>query len=91
MSPFVYRGNHTETVDIDYDPSQTTYEDLLKHFWKCHDAVSPRSSQYMSAIFYHDDNQKSAAELSKHQEQKNKFKPIVTKILPADFFYVAEE
>lgn len=57
-------GDHTESVDMDYDPAVTTYSHLLKMFWKNHDSTSKCTRQYMSAIFYHDEDQKQAAEES---------------------------
>jgi len=57
-------GDHAESVDIDYDPEVTDYENLLDIFWKNHNPTSFYSRQYMSAIFYHDAAQKEAAELS---------------------------
>jgi peptide-methionine (S)-S-oxide reductase len=51
-------GDHTETVDVDYDPNQTSYAELLDIFWNNHDSCMKNKRQYMSAIFYHDDEQK---------------------------------
>jgi peptide-methionine (S)-S-oxide reductase len=81
-------GDHAETVDLDYDPEVTSYEELLKMFWKNHDPTANNSRQYMSAIFYHDEEQKRAAEETKATEEKNR--RIKTQILPMDSFYDAE-
>ena len=55
-------GDHTETVQVDYDPRRITYEDLLVIFWESH---SPRERawgrQYMNAVFFHDEKQRLAA------------------------------
>ncbi|XP_068724207.1 peptide methionine sulfoxide reductase-like [Montipora capricornis] len=84
-------GNHTETVQMEYDPNRTTYTDLLEIFWKNHDATTSHKAQYMSAIFYHDEEQKQLAEKTRDQYQKTLRRPIVTKILPAKTFYDAED
>ncbi|MGB5616246.1 MAG: peptide-methionine (S)-S-oxide reductase, partial [Desulfobacterales bacterium] len=58
-------GDHTETIQIDYDPSQVSYNDLLDIFWQNHDPSSRAwSKQYMAAVFYHTDEQKKLAEES---------------------------
>ncbi len=83
-------GDHTETVDVDYDPEVTTYEEMLKTFWKNHDPSSRCSRQYMSAIFYHDDRQRAAAERTKDEEEKRRRRKVNTLILPMEKFYLAE-
>lgn len=91
------RTNHAEAVQITYDPKMTRYEDLLKKFWEIHDPTQfnrqgpDTGTQYRSAIFYHDDSQKKAAEKSLNEEQKKHEKKIVTQIMPAKEFYKAEE
>lgn len=84
-------GDHTETVQLEYDPDCTTYKDLLKMFWKNHDPTALHKAQYMSAIFYHDNQQKELAEQTRDEHQKTIKRKIATKILPADTFYVAEQ
>ena len=90
---------HLEAVQVYYDPSQITYRDLLDVFWM---HINPtdaegqfvdRGSQYRSAIFYHDEEQKRLAEESKEAlERSGRFdKPIVIEILPFTRFYEAEE
>ena len=62
---------HAEVVQVTYDPSMISYEQLLDAFWNMHDPTTPDrqgfdfGSQYRSAIFYHDENQHTAAEASK--------------------------
>src|SRR5690606_2780992 len=81
------------------DPSIFSYEKLLEIFWQQIDPTDAggqfhdRGSSYRSAIFYHNGEQKEAAELSKLKlASSGKFqKPIVTEILPAQTFYKAEE
>lgn len=90
---------HAETVQVTYDPSEVSYEDLLKIFWENHDPTTPnrqgpdRGTQYRSVIFYHTPEQKALAEKSKEAlEKSGKFKrPIVTQIVPASTFWRAEE
>ncbi len=90
---------HTEAVMVRYDPSETTYAALLKYFWRHIDPVDAggqfvgRGSQYRSAIFYHDDEQKRLAELSKEAlENSGVFdKPVATEISMASKFYSAED
>jgi peptide-methionine (S)-S-oxide reductase len=90
---------HAEVVQIAYDPSKVSYEKLLEVFWRNIDpTVRNRQfcdigSQYRSAIFYHNDQQKHVAEASKATLKKTKpFKEeIVTPIVPAGEFWPAEE
>jgi len=84
-------GDHTETLQVDYDPAQVSYAELLEVFWKSHDAtVGAWSQQYMNAIFYADEAQKKQAEASMGPVSRRLNKPILTKILPLDRFYPAE-
>jgi len=87
---FSLSGDHTETVELHFDPKQTSYSKLLKMFWENHDPTRCASRQYMSAIFYHNDEQKQLAEESKDEQQKRISQKIVTKIAPAETFYNAE-
>ena len=88
---FSASGDHTETVQIRFDPTVTSYSEMLKLFWENHDPTRCASRQYMSAIFYHDSTQKRLAEESKKAAQKRNKKPIMTKIKRAETFYNAEE
>jgi peptide methionine sulfoxide reductase msrA/msrB len=90
---------HTEAVMIRYDPERVTFKILLEIFWKHIDPTDgggqfvDRGTQYRSAIFYHNENQKDQAEQSKKDlERSGRFKkPIVTEIVPFTTFYAAEE
>ncbi len=90
---------HIESVQVYYDPSKITYEELLDYFWNHIDPTDPggqfvdRGSQYRSVIFYHDEEQKRVAEKSKEELSKSgRFdKPIVTEIIKFTKFYEAEE
>jgi len=90
---------HTESIEILYDPSLITYSELLDVFWRNIDPTTPNQqfvdvgTQYRSAIFYHNEEQRRLAEESKIKlEKSGKFdRPIVTEIKPAAIFYKAEE
>ena len=92
---FLYdSGDHAESVVIHYDPSITSYDDMLEIFWEIHDPTKPPSEptpQYMSAIFYYNDHQKELAEKSREEHQELFSMTIMTKILPANVYYLAEE
>lgn len=89
---------HFEAVQITFDPTPFPYEKLLELFWQQIDPTDEggqffdRGSSYRTAIFYHDDEQKQAAETSMKllQESARFSKPIATLILPAATFYEAE-
>lgn len=84
-------GDHTETVEVDYDPKQISYGDLLKVFWASHHPGSaPWSRQYMNVIFTHNDDQKRLAEDSKARVAAQTGAPVQTAILPATAFTLAE-
>jgi len=77
---------------MDYDPTVISYEKLLDVFWDSHDATMPSGSrQYMSIIFYHNDEQKRLAEKSMKREAARHKGKILTALLPAKEFYVAED
>lgn len=88
---------HAEAVRIEYDPSEVSYEQMLSTFWGIHDPTTKDrqgpdvGKQYRSAIYYHNAEQKKAAEKSLASEQKRRDKKIVTGILQAGPFYTAEE
>ncbi|XP_064467798.1 peptide methionine sulfoxide reductase-like [Ornithodoros turicata] len=83
-------GDHAESVEIHYDPKVTDYPTLLSMFWKNHEPTVQRKPQYMSAIFYHDNEQKEWAETTRAEEESIRNKKIYTKIVPASTFYDAE-
>ncbi len=93
------RTGHAEVVEVEYDPSQVSYEDLLSVFWENHDPTQLNrqgpdvGAQYRSAIFFHTPEQEAAARASKAAlERRGQYKgPIVTEIAPASEFYRAEE
>ncbi|MDE2485184.1 MAG: peptide-methionine (S)-S-oxide reductase MsrA [candidate division NC10 bacterium] len=90
---------HAEVVEVEYDPSQVSYDELLALFWSIHDPTTLNrqgpdlGTQYRSAIFFHDADQQAAALASKQKlELSGKHQqPIVTELTPASTFYRAEE
>ena len=90
---------HYEVVQITFDPTLFSYEKLLSLYWPQIDPTDPdgqfhdRGSQYRTAIFFHSDEQKRLANVSKQElSTSNRFKKtIVTEIIPASTFYEAEE
>ncbi|XP_006824915.1 peptide methionine sulfoxide reductase-like [Saccoglossus kowalevskii] len=83
-------GDHTESVEIEYDPTKTTYRQLLDIFWKTHDPTEWNKSQYKSAVYAHDEEQEIWAQETLLEEQKNYGSKVVTDVLPAGTFYDAE-
>lgn len=90
---------HAEAIEIIFDSQKINFEDILRYFFKLHDPTTANrqgndvGSQYRSAIFYHDSDQKNKAENIKREVEAAGFwkKPIVTEIVPAVKFYSAEE
>ncbi|XP_034482586.1 peptide methionine sulfoxide reductase isoform X3 [Drosophila innubila] len=86
-------GDHTEVLEIDYDPTVISFKDLLDLFWNNHEygLTTPIKRQYASLILYHDDNQKQIAEASKLEEQERRAPEVITTdIAPKENFYAAE-
>jgi peptide-methionine (S)-S-oxide reductase len=90
---------HAEAVEVEYDPTRVSYDDLLTVFWENHDPTQRNrqgpdvGSQYRSAIFWHDEEQQAAAERSKQAEESSgrHSRPVVTEIVQATPFYQAED
>jgi peptide-methionine (S)-S-oxide reductase len=90
---------HAECVQVTYEPSKISFDELLKVFFQVHDPTSLNrqgadvGTQYRSAIFYHNAEQKEKAEYYKQELDKNGAydKAIVTEISPASDFYIAED
>ena len=89
--------NHAEVVLIEFDENILPFEKLLEFFWKCHDPTTLNrqgpdiGTQYRSAIFYFNDNQKKISYNSMKQHQKINNLDIVTEIKAANAYYRAEE
>ncbi len=88
---------HAEAVRIYYDPAKVDYEQLLTIFWANHDPTQVNGQgvnigdQYRSVIFFHDETQRLAAEVSRAAEQERRSRPIATGIDEASDFIRAEE
>jgi peptide-methionine (S)-S-oxide reductase len=93
------KTGHAEVVQVEYDPEQVSYDELLALFWSSHNPTTLNrqgpdvGTQYRSVIFYHTPEQQEAAQASIEQlKQSGHFsKPIVTEVTPAATFYRAEE
>ncbi|WP_420545651.1 peptide-methionine (S)-S-oxide reductase MsrA [Nitrosopumilus sp.] len=93
------RTGHAEAVEVEYDPDEISFDELLNVFWNNHNPTTLNRQgpdigiQYRSAIFYHNEEQKQLAEkLKKELDGSGKYSsPIVTEIVPAPKFYKAEE
>jgi peptide-methionine (S)-S-oxide reductase len=93
------RTGHAEVVQVQYDPEQVSYEDLLRVFWEDHDPTTRNrqgpdvGSQYRSVIFFHSPEQEAAARKSMEElDRSGHYKrPIVTEIIPAPEFWPAED
>ncbi len=90
---------HAEVVEVTFDPAQVSFETMLNVFWDNHNPTTlnyqgpDHGTQYRSAIFTHSSEQAAVAEASKAaQDKSGRFKrPIVTEVVPAQTFYVAED
>ena len=92
------RTGHAEAVQVEYDPEQVSYDELLKVFWENHNPTTLNrqgpdiGTQYRSAVFYHDPEQeKTAKESMKNLQESMPEKKVVTEITPAKEFFKAEE
>jgi peptide-methionine (S)-S-oxide reductase len=84
-------GDHTESIEIDYDPSKISYEELLNAFWTGHDPVYQSwSRQYASIIFVHNEEQRRLAEESRVRIAMERHSTIHTEIIPYNGFTLAE-
>jgi len=88
---------HAEVTQIKFDPTKISYAQLLEVFWQAHDPTTlnqqgaDHGTQYRSIILYADEQQKLLAEKSQLEAQKNRFRPIVTEIVPLKKFFSAED
>lgn len=88
---------HAEVVEITYDPSIISYEEILEIFWVIHNPTTlnqqgaDRGTQYRSVIYYYDENQRDKALESMAKAQYRWSDPIVTELSPAPEFFAAEE
>ena len=92
-----YAGGIVEAVQIEYDPSKTSYGDLLKIFWEIHDPMqengqgSDKGPEYQAVIFFHTLEQQKLAEETKRQVEEKLGKQVATKIHPFVDFREAED
>jgi methionine-S-sulfoxide reductase len=85
-------GDHTETVQVDYDPKRITYNDLLDIFWESHTPTArSRPRQYMHAVFYHDERQRQQAMDSKAAVADRIGRGVSTEVVPLRTFTMAED
>jgi len=85
-------GDHSETIQIDYDPTRISYRKLLSVFWHSHNPTQRSwSQQYKSAIFYHDEKQRKLALETQAFEEQQRNQKIQTEIVPLTQFYLAED
>ena len=91
------KTGHAEVVQIKFDENMISFQQILNHFWKCHDPTQLNRQgldvgrQYRSAIFYYSKEQHNDAMESKEQTQKTLQRAIVTEIMPSQEFYLAED
>ncbi len=92
-NPTYYKlGDHTETIEIDFDPRRVSYEGLLEVFWRGHNPhAAPFSIQYKSAVFFHGAEQERLARESAARIASESGSEVTTEILPASRFYRAED
>jgi methionine-S-sulfoxide reductase len=84
-------GDHSEALQIDFDPNRISYADVLATFWKAHNPSRRSwSRQYRNALFYHDDGQRLAAQASREEIAKQRGRRVRTAIEPLGIFYRAE-
>jgi len=91
------RTGHAESIEIEFDPAKISYDKILDHFFSLHDPTTSNrqgndvGSQYRSVIFYHDEQQRDAAQRAIERAQAKWPKPIITEVVPASTFWPAED
>ena len=91
------KTGHAEAVQLEFDPKVVTYERLLQVFWDKHNPTQKNrqgndiGTQYRSAIFYHNEEQKAIAQKSLESHEKLIKEKIVTEIVPFTKYFAAEE
>ncbi len=92
------RTGHAEVVQLEYDSTKITFEEILEIFWSCHNPTTLNrqgndiGTQYRSVIYYHNDEQKEIADKSIVETAPTIWDdPIVTELSPIEVFYPAEE
>ena len=88
---------HAEAVEVEFNPDEISYQELLDVFWKNHNPTTFNrqgvdiGTQYRSVVFYYNQQQQNQAEQLKIAQQENFDNEIVTQIIPSEKFYRAEE
>jgi peptide-methionine (S)-S-oxide reductase len=91
------RTGHAEVVQVEYDPDEVSYDELLDTFWEVHDPTQFNrqgpdvGSQYRSVVFFHTPEQQEQALGSKARIQAQNAEPVVTEVVPASDFWRAED
>jgi len=89
-------SGHAESIQIEFDPAKISYDEILRFFFKIHDPTTlnrqgnDMGSQYRSAIFYHNEGQKTSALNIKEEAASVWKKPLTTEVVQASIFYSAE-
>jgi len=85
-------GNHTEALQVEFDPQQISFEDVINLVWRSHNPISaPRRSQYKSAIWFADDQQLKIIESTMAPLEERFGTKLTTEVLPLQAFYSAED
>ena len=85
-------GDHTETVQVDFDPEKITYRQLLDIFWESHTYTrQTKITQYKNAVFYHNEKQRQQAVASKKVLENRTGRTVQTDIVPVQSFTLAED
>lgn len=84
-------GDHTEVIEVTFDPAKISYADLLKKFWADHDPTYDNPPQYQSAIFYTNAAQEEIARKSLGDARERSDRAVQTRLEPLGEFYEAEE
>ena len=92
INPTYYNlEKHSETIQIDYNPAEISYVELLQLFWNNHNCrLKSAIRQYMSIIFYHNQKQQALASQSLQEQEKKLNAKVVTEIISLKNFYLAE-
>ena len=84
-------GDHTEVVQVSYDPDETSYESLLEVFWAHHDPFSAPKRQYRGVVLVADERQRAAAERTRERLATRAGREVATRVEPLDGFTLAED
>lgn len=85
-------GDHTETLELDFDPGIISYAEIMEIFWKVHDPFRPSyCNQYAARVFYHDEEQRKVAMKTVERLEEEKGKQVLTAVQAYGKFYMAED